>query len=241
MNKIAIFVEGQTERIFVIEFLKELLGGEHKFSRIEEKFTNQNRSELIATRIFPNAEFFILIFDASGDGNVLPALFDRSENMIKNQDFKCLIAMQDLYDRPRNKKSIIIRKFNEHKRVFDFSERLKFVLAIMEIEAWFLADYRLFEKLYPPANPNFLKEKLDIDLVEKNPELYKHPSEIINKIFQLFDRKYQKTETQAYKIISNLDFDFLYSDKVLQQVKSLKYFVDCIEKALFDDIDNDLK
>ena len=113
MIKIAIFVEGQTERIFVVKFLSEYLGGEHNFSRVEIKNLGSKGTKLLTRRYFPNANYYILIFDSSGDGNVIPALKDRAKNMIINKRYHYLLAIQDLYDRPRNKKQTVIHYFKK--------------------------------------------------------------------------------------------------------------------------------
>jgi len=232
MIKIGIFVEGQTERIFVVEFLKEYLGGEHKFSRLEIKLKNKNTTTFITERKFSQSRFYFLIFDTSGDGNVLPALYERSENMIKKNNFHFLLALQDLYPKPRNSKSKILNNFLKSIDRFDFKEKLRFILAIMEIEAWFLADYNLFKKLYNIISFEYIYEKLNIDLKNNNSEFYQHPAEIINRIFKLFNEKYRKSEKQIRKIVSNLDFDLLCSDETLKKIKSFKYFIHCIDEAL---------
>jgi len=232
LKKIGIFVEGQTDRIFVVKFLSEYLGGEHKFSRLERKFKNKNRDEFITKRIYPEAKYFILIFDSSGDGNVLPALYERAENMIQNQNFEYLIALEDLYNRPRNKKKLIISKFEERIKVFRFHDRLRFVLAIMELESWFLADANVFSRINNILTPEYIHEKININLLAINPESLPHPAETINKIYKLLDQSYKKTKDQAYQITERLDFDFICSDETLAKVKSLKFFINNINESL---------
>ena len=62
----------------------------------------------------------------------------------------------------------------------------------MEIEAWFLVDYNLFEKIHPIATLKTIKDRLNIDLAGDDPESYNHPSEAIKDIFRLFAEKYKK-------------------------------------------------
>ncbi len=137
--KIGIFVEGQTERIFALKFLSEYLGGEHNFSRLEIENLGSKGTRIITERNFPHADFYFLIFDTAGDGNVVPAILERADNMINREGFSYLLALEDLYDRPRNKKKYVINQFNLVTAKFPFQDRLKLILAIMEIEAWFLA------------------------------------------------------------------------------------------------------
>lgn len=232
MKKIGIFVEGQTERIFVVKFLTEYLGGEHKFSRRKIKYKDANKTELIGVRHFPDAEYYFLIFDCAGDGNVLPALYDRAENMINNENFSFLIALQDLYDKPREKKKTIINHFDRNIEKFCFKEQLRFVLAIMELETWFLADPNVFNKISTQLTPAYIYESININLLEINPESLPHPAETINRIYQLIGQSYKKNEDQAYQITERLDYDLIYSDEVLEKIKSLKFFIDKIDECL---------
>ncbi len=230
MIKIGIFVEGQTERIFVVKFLTEYFGGEQNFSRLEIKNHGSKGTKILTRRNFPNANYYIFIFDSAGDGNVLPALRDRADNMIINQGYHYLLAIQDLYDRPRNKKKTVIDSFKNLFSQLPYQKKLKFILAIMEIEAWFIADYNLFCRIYPKATPGFIKSQLNIDIVNKNPESHRHPAEVINKIYNLFGQKYKKREWQSYQIVNKIDFNFLYSDETIQRVKSWGYFIDVINE-----------
>lgn len=231
MIKIGIFVEGQTERIFVVKFLSEYLG-EHNFSRTEIENLGSKGTKILTERSFPHANYYFLLFDTTGDGNVVPAVVERADNMINNQDFKYILALQDLYERPRNKKKYVINQFNQLTTKFSFQNRLKLILAIMEIEAWFLADYQLFNKINSIATPELINEKLGIDLINSNPESYSHPSEVINKIYNLIGMKYKKREKQTFNIVNNIDFELLCSDEILEKVNSWKYFISCIDESI---------
>ena len=136
--KVGIFVEGQTERIFVVKYLAEYLGGEQNFSRTEIQHLGSRGTKILTTRNYPESNFYVLIFDCSGDGNVIPALRDRAQNMINQENYRYLIAIQDLYNRPRNSKTKVVDSFNELFLQTTYYDNLKFVLAIMEIEAWFI-------------------------------------------------------------------------------------------------------
>jgi hypothetical protein len=83
LKKIAIFVEGQTERIFVEKFLIEYFG----YYKIEiefQKYLGHKGIKLLGIRKNPYAEFYVLIFDVGGDSTVVTALKERAENMINN-------------------------------------------------------------------------------------------------------------------------------------------------------------
>lgn len=232
MIKVGIFVEGQTERIFVVKFLSEYLNGEHNFSRLELKRLGDDDEIILTQRRYPNAKYYFLIYDASGDGKVFSALKDRAENMIVQEGYKYLIALRDLYPLPRGKKQETIKKFENLFSSYVFKDKIKLALSIMEIEAWFLADYNLFKKINVIASSNHINKQLAIDLVNKNPESFPHPAAIIGKIYNLFGQKYKKREKQAYQLAYKIDYKFLLSKSVLNKVESLKHFFECIKLSI---------
>jgi len=227
--KVGIFVEGQTERIFVVKYLAEYLGGEQNFSRTEIQHLGSRGTKILTTRNYPESNYYVLIFDCSGDGNVIPALRDRAQNMINQEKYRYLIAIQDLYDRPRSRKREVVRSFNDLFSHTTYFNNLKFILAIMEIESWFIADFDLFQRINPIATPEYIRNQLNIDLINTNPERYRHPSEVINRIYQLFGQIYRKREKQSYFIVNRIDYDFLYSEEVKNRAKSWGYFANIVD------------
>ncbi len=232
MKKIAIFVEGQTERIFLVKFLSEYLGV-HKIEIRMEKNLGKKGIKFVGMRRNPYADYFFLVYDISGDGNVVSALKERAEHMIKNAGYTAILALRDLYPLLREEKGKVAAAFKKMFMGYSFSDRVKLVLAVMEIEAWFLGDYRLFERLRPGLTAEYIKQRLGIDLVGDDPESYHHPSEKMNDIFKLFDDKYRKREKQAHRIAENLDYNYLIcSDEVLGKLSSFYYFIHCLEQSL---------
>lgn len=232
MKKIAIFVEGQTERIFMVRFLNEYLG-EHKIEIRLEKNLGDRGVKYLGMRKNPYAEYYILVYDVGGDGNVVSAVKERSEKMINQAGYNFILALRDLYPNLREEKKKVIEAFKKIFKRYSYSSKLKLILAVMEIEAWFLADYNLFERIHPIAVVNIIRERLNIDLIRDDPESYNHPTEILKDIFNLFDEKYKKREKQAHKIAANLDYSFLIcSDEVLNKISSFHYFVRCFDESL---------
>lgn len=231
LKKIAIFVEGQTESIFVEKFLIEYWG----YSKIElelQKYLGTKGIKLLGKRKNPYAEFYVLIFDVGGDGTVVTALKERAESMIGYSGYSYILALQDLFPRKRDEKKIVLETFKKIFQGYLFAEQLKLILAIMEIEAWFLADYNLFNRIFPQVTIELIKEKLGIDLIDENPESYYHPSSLINQIYNIFGERYKKREKQSYQIVHNIDLPFLIcTEQVLNRVSSFKYFIDCIDKS----------
>ena len=101
----------------------------------------------------------------------------------------------------------------------------------MEIEAWFIADKNLFQKINPILTFEYIQQQLGHDLKKKDPELeYDHPTIIIRSIYNLAGKTYKKNIGDCYKIADNIDFEYLYFDvKKENKIHSFFDFVDSLE------------
>ena len=105
-------------------------------------------------------------------------------------------------------------------------KKIHFCFAIMEMEAWFLGFSDLFIKIDARLTNTFIKEKLDFDLdnidPETDPEFF-HPAKKLNDIYELIGKKYEKPES-AKPILGHLEkFDFEYFYEI-DKCNSFKIF-----------------
>lgn len=222
MSKLAIFVEGQTEQIFVKELIHQIYGYQ-SVRIIQEKI--RGKSLFIHIREADDIhgfKYLFLIVNVGTDERVASAVAENSSGMIA-KGFDKVIGLRDLYpntreDEPRLRSAIQSRS--------PFPDSLKIFLAIMETEAWFLADPNLFQGINPKLTPEYIREKLGYDLKNCDPETaYNHPSAIIKKIYNLIGMKYRKREDDSYKIVAHIDFDRLYFDtREEKKNKQFSYF-----------------
>lgn len=215
MKKIAIFTEGQTELIFVRNFFLrvidpsklsfecyDLLG--QKFSSVPYRYSS------------PSAEIHFLIVNVNGDEKVLSSIRDREKHLIKTGGYEKIIGLKDMYGGEYRKRSprainrqisnMIIQRANQTIKGMTYFDRIKLYFAIMEIEAWFLGMYNLFQKIDSLLTVEYIKQKLGIDLKSVDPQkkFYK-PSNQVKSIFQLCGREYKKKPNEVEGICCNMD------------------------------------
>lgn len=233
MIKIAFFVEGQTERIFIEKLLSAYLTYP-KYTIEVKKLLGEKSINIITKRnVSPEIKYNFLIYDVGGDEKVVSALLERAEKMINQSKYYRLLALRDLHPEKRENKEKIINLVNNKFIEKSFRNHLGFILAIMEIESWFLADHNLFYRINNILSPNYIKNKLNIDLIKDDPELYESPAVKVGKILSLVDIKYKKREKQSYNICHNIDYAFLcFSEETNNKISSFKYFIKCINESL---------
>ncbi len=215
MKKIAIFTEGQTELIFVRNFFSRVmdpsklsfecydLSGQ-KFSSVPYEYKN------------PNAEIHFLIVNVNCDEKVLSSIREREKDLIKTRGYEKIIGLRDMYGREYRKHSprvinkqisnMIIQRANQTIKGMTYFDRIKLYFAVMEIEAWFLGMYNLFQKIDSLLTVEYIKQNLGIDLkgVDPQKEFYK-PSDQVRSILQLCGREYKKKLDEVESICSNID------------------------------------
>ncbi|MEG4808983.1 DUF4276 family protein [Microcoleus sp. F8-D3] len=232
-KKIACFVEGQTEQIFVEKLFKEIAGYK-KISIETYKFQggkDNRRIQSLKLSIVKDAPFFVLLYNCDCDSQVLSDIRKQHESLT-NSGYEKIIGLRDLYPEPLEKKQEIekgIRGFL--KPLQKIGVPISVILAVMEIEAWFLAEWNYFAKIDNRLTCDFILQKWGLDLRIIDIEQRAHPSQDLDEIYRLVSRNYDKSEQTSQEIINNLDYELLYLH-LLNSVKQLKRFIDEIDSFL---------
>ncbi len=216
MVKTAIFVEGQTELIFVREFLLRYFEWQDVSLECFCLVAQGNMDSVPFDYPNPNAGFHFQIINVGGDSSVLRNML-KWEKYMWNSGFHSIVGLRDMYS--EDYKSIVKsnkidpdvnRQFIEgHRAQIDtkaqYPEKVFFNFAIMEAEAWFLGLSHVFEKLDAALTNQLIEEKLDFNLEETDPETtFFHPAVTLGNILRLVGRDYKKKEGDIEMLISNL-------------------------------------
>ncbi len=207
MKKIAVFTEGQTEQIFSEQIIRHI-AGEKQISIVVEKASggskNNNRIiEIKARSESKNSEYFILIVNCGNDSRVKSDILERHNNLL-TQGYQKIIGIRDVYPHV---------KFNEIAKLRDglssnlptSAQNILFVLCIMEIESWLMAEYNHFEKIHPNITVERIKKELHIDVINDDLTQRPRPSEDLSNIYWLEKEEYNKSQTIINKILNALD------------------------------------
>lgn len=215
MTKFAIFVEGQTELITVREFLLR----EFSYVISIECRTLFKAGELKKTKYdFSNPEACIhfQIVNVGNDNAVLSRILKRAEQMWM-AGFERIIGLRDMYSNAYREESpsrideSLNQKFidganNVLRKNTQFPGRIVMCFAIMEVEAWFLGMYEVFQRIDNRLSHEYIKQKLGIDLEQTDPEVeFFHPAVQMEEIYRLANIRYDKHEGDIEAIASVLE------------------------------------
>ncbi|MBK1986590.1 DUF4276 family protein [Sphaerospermopsis aphanizomenoides BCCUSP55] len=158
MKKLAIFVEGKTEQIFVEKLLQEIADKNSIAIEIISVNANQNGkniSTIKAAVVTSATKFYVLIYNSSGHKNVGSDMRKQYSKLITS-GYERVIGLRDVDPTPIHQKSKLQHDLDLllPKGVIP----INIVLAVMEIEAWFLAEYNHFLKLDSSLTPDRIEE-----------------------------------------------------------------------------------
>ncbi|NDV67649.1 DUF4276 family protein [Dysgonomonas sp. 25] len=232
MKRIAFFVEGQTEQIFLNRLVKEILGAQHT-SILLKQFrggTNIPKQDITIIRnIAINPRYEILISDCGSDNRVKSEILDNIASLRKN-NYSMIVGVRDLYpipidELPKLEKGLrfLPNSMKDEAGYFDI------IIAVHEVETWFLADTTHLRKVDRRLTGSFIKKHLGFDPYAINPETRKHPAKDLNDIYKLVGKSYTKRHWQVRKLVNRLDMNYL-RNHVRYDLASLNHLITVLEK-----------
>jgi len=234
MTKVAIFVEGQTER----KFIKKLLGQRYKgIPLIIDEISLKGREPFIhitERRSASSAGCNFLIIEVPSYDKVVSTAIENNNNMVHRCGFELLLGLRDLFPNSRSEKTKVINSISKTLARVSAHDKISIILAIMETEAWFLCDCHLFEKIHARLTCSYIQSKLKLDLVNDDPELkYEKPSKIMDDILRLVALRYRKRSGEVDIVVRNIDFEYLFScdSKIDSFFRFITKLDTCIPKA----------
>jgi len=212
MKKLAIFVEGQTELVFVEKLLLEI-GNAKELSIRKEALSGGSTCPVTSTLIgeIPEStetKYKILIYSSCNDEKVLSDIKERYADLKSNGYIK-IIGLRDLYPKDYSKKDIVKRAIQSYVTREGFTNT-NIVLAIMEVETWFLAETTHYNRLHPDLTLDKIKPIVDFLLISNFEQDISKPADLLNTIYKLVGYAYKKKEKQVQRTVNSLDYEELY-------------------------------
>ncbi len=236
MVKVAIFVEGQTELIFIREYLLKM----YEHQEVEVKcFTFLREGNIKPTEYSfspPEAAYSFEIFNVGNDNAVLSRLL-KNEQHLWNTGFHKIFGVRDMYSKDYRevvKNASINEDINQRFQQSTLAvinakairpQNIHFCYAIMEVEAWIIALKDCFLKLHPILNSNFISSKLGFEIDAVDPETtFFHPAATLEDIYKLVGLTYNKRKGDINAIMDNIqkqNFIDLANSNKCQSFKSM--------------------
>lgn len=234
MKKIAIFTEGQGELIFVRQLIQKLFDASNVSFECFELRKSFDPIPVPYSVVIPTANLYFQIINVGNDTKVLSAILKRQKKLIES-DFE-ILGLRDMYSREYKKESLEINSSVIDSFIEDINaliqeetsnpDKIHLFFAIMELEAWFLSMYPIFEKISPTLTTKFINSKLGFDLAAIDPEItFFNPAKQVDQIFRLIGKEYGKSKSDMEKIVSKMDDSDILAIVESTKCKSFTAFI----------------
>lgn len=214
-RKIAIFVEGQAEYIFVRDFLCTWYEYDTALLGIECYEFRSNRTNDIPYPLGDrNSENYYQIYNVGNDRSVMSKMLKETPRL-RNAGFQLIVGLSDMFGDEYHRtvqNRTINEEVNEHFRqsrrevlcASGYGDMIRFHFAIMEVEAWFLGMHRFLQQVDATLTPQLILQELNLEITA-DPELtHYHPAQVLDDIYRLADKRYGKHESDVCSITSAL-------------------------------------
>lgn len=233
MNKMAIYVEGKTEALFVKKLIEEI-AGENVVIDYKEKRGGGRAGAVVTLSTITVTKntgqaYYILLVDCGGEYAVKSRIKDDQASLTQ-ADYSKILGIRDV--RPNFSLADVPRlEANLPVGIDPLLAPVEFILAIMEIEAWFLAETTHFSRIDIAITVDAIKAALNFDPRNDDMQQRPVPSDDLRNCYAIGKKRYGKSEAQVQKTLDVLDYALIYLE-LPSKFKYLKKLIDSIEAFL---------
>jgi hypothetical protein len=228
MKKVAIFVEGETEQLFTSELIKTIFTDKTiaiEVNQFSGKMGLRKTINIRTADIDENTSFFFRIYDCHGGGENSTVKSDILEQQkeLRVQAFSQIIGIRDVYpmlDAIKLKRNL--------KDGLPNAIPVNIILAVQEIEAWFIAEETHYERISVLLTSEIVNSVCGIDISKETTEAIPHPAEMLHYIYKKAGLAYHKEPKQRRRTINALNFHNLYLN-VRKRNNSFNELASCLD------------
>lgn len=226
MNRLAIFVEGNSEVLFINKLITKIAGiRKVRIDNLVIRGGTKTPKTMVLTATQPNTgqQFYVIIIDCGGDNSVKTRIIEEHNGFTKI-GYSKIIGVRDV--RP-NFVHADIPKLETNLTSYIDKKLIpvEFILCVMELESWFLAESTHFERIDPAITVEAIKNTLGFNPSSENMELRLHPADDLHKCYSIGGKSYKKGQVKRTvdaldyeNIIKQLGYKFDYFNRLLINV-----------------------
>lgn len=230
MHKLAIFAEGYTEVLLVQRLLEEIADKDNiviKQIKIRGgRNIKRSVTTIVAAKPATNQNFHVLLIDCEGENQVKTRILEEHQNLTNSGYYKILgirdvspnFSLGDIPNLMRGLKYKIKTALTP----------VEFVLATMEVEAWFLAEHTHYKKINPLITVGSVITNLGFNPNTEDMTIRPNPANDLNNVYALAAKAYIKGHGQTVDV---LDIPDMYIN-LKNKIASLKLLTDNIDEFL---------
>lgn len=231
MNRLAVFVEGYTEVMFMERLIEEV-AGKHRVLIEHRQIrggggTRRTMGLIKAAKPDTGQKYFVLILDCGGDEQVKTRICEEHQNLT-TKGYLRIIGIRDV--RPKftyaeiPKLEAYLPKYVKTSLI-----PVLFILSIMEIEAWFLAEATHYQRIDPSITVDAIRARLGFDPETDDMEQRVAPANDLSNCYAIAGKTYLKHK--AKDTVDVLDYTLIYME-LCNKFRYLKQLIASIDAFL---------
>lgn len=240
MKKIALFVEGETEAYFVQKLIKEIARRDsvsfntfkgYGGNKVPRVFSSLGQS------LARNEQYKANIYISSTDNRVNQDIIDQMQTL-KASGFNVIVGLRDIRGQKNDGTPITLSDLpnleTANARLFAQCNNVVSLLAVMEIETWFISEFSHYQRISTNLTEAIIKA--NIQSIGANPysddlTQINDPAETLDRIYHLVGKSYDKSKEKRERTTDALDMAnmYLYSS---QRLIKFREFVDVLDSFL---------
>lgn len=227
MKKIAFYVEGQTEQFFIKELIIAIAGIKNIHVELEKFAGKKNSSikllDLAHTPATPN--YSALIYDCGGDESVKARMLEDCQRLF-SVGYSRVIGLRDLYPL-----TDLAKLESTLQKVRPLPNNADIIIAVHEIEAWFLAEDLHYKCIDQRLDYNTIRAAAGFDYINDDLTLLLNPATDIDRIYKAVQKRYNKSKSNVEQTVKCLDYANLYIN-VKSKISKLNDIITVIDNFL---------
>lgn len=232
MRRLAIFVEGRTELLFVDRLIREIaesrkIAIQHNKIRGGGRDGKTPKSIIVlqTPSVTSDNALYVLIVDCGGEQLVAQRV--REEHAyLTNKGYELVVGLRDVYPKFTQQDVPKLRHYLKYGIKTSLAP-VEFLLAVMEIEAWFLAEYNHFPLIDPAITVDSIRSVLGFDPVNDHPSDRLSPASDMVAAYAIGGKAYVKGD--AASTITLLDYAHVY-EVLRNKIPDLSRLLDIIDR-----------
>lgn len=222
-RKLAIFVEGQTEAIFVKRLVEEIAGKKDiDFHEAQARHIHILNS---AVKMLSQTKYHVLIVDCGNDEIVKSRILENRDRLIE-RGYALVLGLRDLKPRTRDELPRVMQGLRTGVPTKDI--QIELCLAVQEIEAWFLQEANHYARIDKELTAKVIATGVGFNPETDNAETVDDPATLLRDIYRLVGKSYTKTKKQVERTVNVLDYENLYLN-LPNHLEYLKIFLDYLD------------
>lgn len=210
MHRLAVFVEGYTEMVFVEKLMEEIAGCNKVVIEKREvrggRTTPRSVRLISATKPLTGQQYYMLLMDCGGDNAVKTRIREEHANLTQ-AGYTHIVGLRDV--RPIVHADIPKLEASLPRYVNPTLAPVTFILAILELEAWFLAEWTHFPRIDAAITTAAIHARLGFDPEHDDMAQRLCPVEDLRACYALGGKAYVKGRAQV--TVNALDYALLYT------------------------------